>query len=97
MVTRHPTVYIISNKRRTVLYIGVTGWPQYRIRQHRMEIGGIFAAQNRCRHLVYYEHHRSMMGAIIREKQLKKWKRSWKMRLIRKSNPELEDLWHQIR
>ncbi len=87
-----PTVYIMSNRWRTVFYIGVTGYPSFRIRLHRLGIGSIFTARYRCTELMYYEHHETMMEAIVREKRLKNWRREWKLHLIRKMNPHMKDL-----
>ena len=83
-------VYIVTND--TVLYIGMTNDLARRISEHRAgEIPG-FAADYRCRKLVYYEHCTNVQDAIAREKQLKKWSRSKKVALIATLNPLWTDL-----
>ncbi|HBX66186.1 MAG: GIY-YIG nuclease [Balneola sp.] len=89
-------VYILSNSKRTVLYTGVTSDLINRVYQHKQGEGSQFTSQFRVYYLVYYEEHQNMYQAITREKQIKKWKRDWKLNLIRKSNPELKDLWDDI-
>ena len=88
-------VYIMSNKYRTVLYIGVTSDLRSRSYEHKHREGSTFAKRHNCTDLVYYEFHEDVETAIEREKQLKKWKRSWKEELIRKVNPEMKDLYDQ--
>jgi putative endonuclease len=90
-------VYILSNKNRSVLYIGVTSELRTRIFHHKFEKGSKFTHKYHCFCLLYYEAYDSIEAAISREKQLKKWKRSWKIDLIRKMNPGLYDLSLQIR
>ncbi|MDF2435765.1 MAG: hypothetical protein K0Q95_141 [Bacteroidota bacterium] len=85
-------VYILSNKKRSVLYIGVTNDLEERVHQHRIGIGSVFTKKYSVHYLVYYETHYQFVEAIKREKQLKEWKRSWKWELIKASNPELLDL-----
>jgi len=87
-----PTVYILANKKNGTLYIGVTSDLKNRIIQHKnKEIEGFTSAYNINR-LVYYEVHNEMRSAIAREKQLKKWKRSWKVEMIEKNNDDWRDL-----
>ena len=64
--------------------------------QHREgEVEG-FSKQHGVNRLIYYEFHETMEGAITREKQLKKWNRAWKIRLIEESNPNWDDLYDQL-
>ncbi|WPZ32927.1 GIY-YIG nuclease family protein [Thalassobaculum sp. OXR-137] len=88
-----PTVYIVTNKTRGTLYIGVTSNPARRISQHRRGEGSAFASKYKLRRVVYYEHPPTMEAAIRREKQLKNWHRDWKIALIEQGNPEWLDLW----
>lgn len=67
------TVYILSNKKRSVLYIGVTSDLVVRIQQHQEGKDGSFTTKYNCTDLIYYEHFRSIEEAIKREKQLKNW------------------------
>ncbi len=87
-----PTVYIMANWYITILYTGVTGYPHVRIPMHVKGQGSRFAAQYRATKLLYYEHHPTMIEAIKREKQIKRWRREWKLDLIRSMNPEMKDL-----
>jgi len=85
-------IYIVSNKLRTVVYIGVTSNLHTRIHQHRNGEGSVFTKKYNCTDLLYFEYYQSIEEAILREKQMKKWKREWKMNLILKENPQLKDL-----
>lgn len=87
--------YIVSNKYRTVLYIGVTSDLRTRSHEHKNREGSKFAAKHNCTDLVYYEFFDDIEAAIDREKQLKKWKRAWKDELIKKMNPEMKDLYNE--
>ncbi|WP_230292974.1 GIY-YIG nuclease family protein [Croceicoccus sp. Ery5] len=87
-----PTVYIMASARNGTLYIGVTSDLLQRIAQHRDGSFGGFTARYGVHHLVWFEQHATMEPAITREKQLKKWNRAWKIRLIEEDNPEWRDL-----
>lgn len=89
-------VYIMSNKKRTVLYIGMTADLEERVYQHRTGIGSKFTIKYSCHDLVYYEFFGDIESAIAREKVLKKWNRRWKEELITSFNPQLQDLWDKI-
>jgi putative endonuclease len=89
-------VYIMTNKRHGTLYIGVTSDLITRVVQHRDgEIPG-FTATHGLKRLVWYEQHQTMIGAIQREKSLKKYKREWKLNLIERANPHWDDLLEQL-
>ncbi|EMR02104.1 GIY-YIG nuclease family protein [Cesiribacter andamanensis] len=90
-------VYIISNKNRSVFYIGVTANLYTRTSEHKQGIGSAFTKKYNCTDLVYYETFGSIEEAIKREKQLKEWKRAWKERLIKESNPEMRDLYDDLK
>ncbi len=85
-------VYILTNQRRTVLYIGVTSDLVTRMKDHHIGRGSEFCRRYQVKILVYYELFLDIRSAIRREKQLKKWKREWKIELIKKRNPEMKDL-----
>jgi putative endonuclease len=85
-------VYVMSNKRRTTFYIGVTSNLWQRVGEHKSGMGSVFTKKYRCFDLVYFEEHQSMYRAIVREKQLKAWHRPWKIRLIKSLNPDMKDL-----
>jgi putative endonuclease len=85
-------VYMMSNKTRSTLYIGITDNLERRVSQHRAgKIAG-FTQQYHCTHLVYFEHFRDVRSAIAREKQLKGWRREKKNVLIAKKDPHWNDL-----
>lgn len=89
-------VYILSNKLRTTLYIGVTSDLSARVNKHQTDSDAIFVKKYQCFYPIYYEFHETIDGAIEREKQLKKWKRQWKEDLVRSVNLTLMDLTAQI-
>ncbi len=89
-------VYILASQRNGTLYIGVTSDLVKRIWQHRHAPVDSFAKRYAVSTLVYYEPHQDMRTAITREKQLKKWNRAWKLRLIEASNPDWIDLYDSI-
>lgn len=91
-----PAVYILASKRNGTLYIGVTSDLRGRIWQHRAGVVRGFTKRYDVHTLVYYEIHAGMEEAITREKQLKKWNREWKIRLIEKQNPGWVDLYPAI-
>ena len=81
-------IYIMSSKRNGTLYIGVTNNLARRVYEHKnKKIPGFAAKYNTCT-LVYYESCDSIVSAIKREKQLKAWKRDWKIQLIEQVNSE---------
>jgi len=90
-------VYIMTNPSRTTFYTGVTNNLLRRVSEHRNKALEGFTEKYNCTIIVYYEFHETIRDAIIREKQLKNWKREWKLSLIREINPELRDLWDEIR
>ena len=85
-------VYILSNYKRTVFYVGVTADLSDRMAYHRAGIGSKFCAKYKIKYLVYLEEYESIQDAILREKQLKRWRREWKIELIRKKNPSMKKL-----
>ena len=89
-------IYIISNKSNRVLYIGVTSDLKKRILEHRNKRYDGFTSRYNVYKLVYYEPFKYIREAILREKQLKKWKRAWKIELIEKLNPGWDDLFNDV-
>lgn len=81
-------IYILTNKNKTTLYIGVTNNLQKRLLEHKEGIGSKFTKRYSVHYLVYYEKFEDINIAIAREKQLKKWSRSKKEKLINTINPE---------
>lgn len=86
-------VYIITNKPRGTLYIGVTGGIDDRMERHQLGKGSTFASKYYLTKLVYFEEFQFIEEAILREKQLKNWHRNWKIALIEQNNPNWENLW----
>ena len=87
-----PSIYILTNKPNGTLYIGVTSNISNRIEQHQNKVVSGFSKKYNLDKLVYYEQFDSMYDAINREKQLKNWRREWKVSLIEKHNPSWRDL-----
>jgi putative endonuclease len=87
-----PVVYLLASRRNGTLYVGVTSNLMQRIAQHRDESLRGFTAEYGVKLLVWFEQHGTMEHAILREKQIKKWRRAWKMDLIERTNPEWNDL-----
>jgi putative endonuclease len=94
---REPAVYILASQKNGTLYIGVTSDLFKRIYEHKMSLAEGFTRKYAVHRLVYFETHDAMESAIMREKQLKKWNRQWKINLIEKENPEWNDLYDEIR
>ncbi|GAA4769311.1 GIY-YIG nuclease family protein [Stakelama sediminis] len=89
-------VYILTNKRDGVLYIGVTADLAARMMQHRNGIGSAFCRRYGLKRLVYAEPHSDIAAAIVREKAMKAWKRVWKIELIETNNPHWDDLFERL-
>ena len=89
-------VYILSSRRYGTLYIGITNDLRRRMEEHRLGLGSKFVKQYQVTRLVHVETFDDPESAITREKQLKKWNRDWKIRLIEEDNLEWRDLSHLI-
>ena len=85
-------IYILANKFNTVFYVGVTNNIAKRLFEHRTGLLEGFTKKYRVKKLVYLEEYSDINEAIKREKQLKNWHRDWKLNLIKKVNPEFNDL-----
>ena len=85
-------VYILASKRNGTLYIGFTKDLKRRIFEHKFELNEGFTKKYGIHNLVYFEEHPNHNDAFIRERQMKKWKRNWKIQLIESMNPEWLDL-----
>ena len=95
-MNKQPAVYILASKRNGTLYIGVTSDLVKRGWEHKNGITGGFTKKYNVHNLVHYELFEDMSSAIIREKQMKKWRRAWKIELIEKNNRSWRDLWPGI-
>ena len=93
---KQPAVYMLATGKRGTLHIGVTSNLIARTWQHREHLVEGFTKRYNVTMLAWYELHGTMESAILREKQLKKWNREWKLRLVREFNPEWRALWDDI-
>jgi putative endonuclease len=84
-------VYIVSSDRGT-LYVGVTNNIVRRVYEHKQGEGTGFTSRYKVHRLVYFEEHLEIMHAINREKEIKKWRRSKKVKLVKSVNPKWDDL-----
>ena len=91
-----PCVYMLASKPNGTLYIGVTSNLVQRVWQHRDNLVEGFTKRYGVHQLVWYEFHETMESAIRKEKALKKWNRTWKIKLIQRSNPKWSDLYEEI-
>lgn len=89
-------VYILANRPRGVLYTGMSSSLVERIRQHKEDQIPGFTRKYHVKCLVYFEYLDSAEETIRREKQLKRWRRDWKIDLIERTNPTWRDLWPDI-
>jgi putative endonuclease len=89
-------VYMMASKRNGTIYLGVTSDLPARAYMHREEIVAGFTKRYGVHYLVWYEWCEFAEPALLREKQLKKWNREWKLRLVQESNPEWRDLWNDV-
>jgi putative endonuclease len=91
-----PAVYILASRRNGTLYTGVTSDLPGRIGEHRQGFGSKFTSKYKVHQLVWFEMVDTMDGAIAREKQIKAWRRAWKLALIEKENPHWRDLFETL-
>ena len=91
-----PCVYIMTSKRNGTLYTGVTSNLIQRVWRHKNNQIEGFTKRYVIHTLVWYEIHETMISAITREKEIKNWKRAWKLSLIEKTNPDWRDLYTDI-
>jgi putative endonuclease len=93
---KHFAVYILASRRNGTTYIGVTSNLPKRVWEHREGVTEGFTSEYGVKSLVWYELHDDAEAAILREKQIKKWNRAWKLRLIEEKNPEWRDLFGEV-
>ncbi|HLG79592.1 MAG TPA: GIY-YIG nuclease family protein [Bradyrhizobium sp.] len=89
-------VYILASRKGGAIYIGVTNDIVRRVYEHRIKAVPGFTSRYNITQLVWFEIYDDPTNAIIREKELKKWKRDWKIKLIEAENPEWKDLYESI-
>jgi len=93
---KHYYVYILASEKNGTLYIGVTSNILKRGWEHKSRMINGFSKKYKVSRLVYIESFEDPNLAIKREKQLKKWNRDWKIKLIEKNNPEWKDLYNSL-
>ena len=93
---KQPAVYIMTNYLNSTFYIGVTNNLLRRICEHKAQVNKCFSSKYNLNKLVYFEITERIEDALNREKQLKNWKRQWKIELIQKINPQFKDLSEDI-
>ena len=89
-------VYIMASKKNGVLYIGITSDLEKRVYEHKNDFADGFTKKYIVHKLVYFESTNDVTAVITREKQLKRWKRHWKIELIEKDNPDWRDLYKNL-
>ncbi len=89
-------VYLLANRRNGTLYLGVTNNLVRRVHEHKQKVRLGFSARYGADRLVWFEAHDDVTAAITREKEIKKWKRAWKLVLIEKDNSDWADLYDSI-
>ena len=89
-------VYLLASKPYGTLYVGVTSDLARRVWEHRVRVVRGFTARYGVDRLVWFEAHDSADAAMLRERQIKEWKRDWKINLIERDNPRWIDLYHSI-
>ena len=89
-------VYILASKRNGTLYVGITNDLIRRVYEHKNDVVEGFTKRHQVHNLVYFEQTNDAVSALTREKQLKKWNRWWKIRLIEESNPDWNDLYDSL-
>lgn len=89
-------VYILASKRNGTLYVGFTNNLVKRVYEHKNNLVEGFTKRYKVHDLVYFESHENSEQAILREKQMKEWKRYWKIKTINKFNPGWKDLYNSI-
>jgi putative endonuclease len=89
-------VHILASRRNGTIYVGMTDHLVRRVWEHRSDVVAGFTRKYSIKTLVWYELHESREQALVRERQLKKWNRKWKLELIEAKNPTWRDLWEDI-
>ncbi|CAN5284387.1 GIY-YIG nuclease family protein [soil metagenome] len=89
-------VYILASRPDGAIYVGITSDLVKRVFEHRSKPVPSFTSRYNIAKLVWFEVYDDPLNAIAREKQLKKWRRAWKVALIARDNPEWRDKWEEI-
>ena len=88
-------VYLLASRPNGTLYVGVTSDLVRRVAEHKTDGVAGFTKRYGVHRLVYFERYEAIRDALVREKQLKKWNRAWKLRLVREANPTWRDLYEE--
>ena len=89
-------VYILSNNKNEILYVGMTSNIKRRLYEHRNHLVEVFTDKYNITKVLYVEYSNNIIDTITREKQIKKWNKSKKLNLIKKYNPNFIDLYDDI-
>ena len=89
-------VYMLASKKNGTLYIGVTNNLIKRVKEHKTKIIQGFTKKYTVDKLVFFDQTNDIESAIVKEKQMKKWNRQWKINLINKTNPQWRDLYYEL-
>jgi putative endonuclease len=89
-------IYILASRKNGTIYIGMTNNLIRRVAEHKEGMVEGFTKKYNVKNLVYYEYTNDVKSAILREKQLKKWNRNWKIELVESMNPEWHDLFDTL-
>jgi putative endonuclease len=95
-MSRQYFVYILASRVNGTLYVGATSALIQRVYQHKIGVADGFTKQHGVTRLVWFEVHEDPMAMVTRERQLKEWKRQWKIELIEKENPRWRDLYAEL-
>jgi putative endonuclease len=95
-MTKGGWVYIMADRYRGTMYVGVTGSLAVRVTQHRDDLGAAFCRRYGLDRLVWAERLECITDAIAHEKRVKRWRRAWKFALIERANPDWRDLWSEL-
>lgn len=93
---RQPCVYLLASKRNGTLYVGMTSNLVRRVWEHKQHLVEGFTQKHGVHRLVWYEGHDTIVSAISREKAIKNWRRSWKIKIIEQMNPRWRDLFDDL-
>jgi len=89
-------IYLLASKKNGTLYVGITNDLIHRVWQHKNNVHEGFTKKYQVHNLVWYESTNDVDVALHREKQIKKWRRQWKINLIEKENPGWKDLYKEL-
>ena len=89
-------VYIMASRPGGALYIGRTADLRQRVEQHRSGKGGLHTAKYRIDRLIWFEAHEEFEVSLLRERRIKRWRRSWKDHLIMETNPQWRDVTGEV-